>query len=168
MLHMRVNPNSRLARKAAAWTTSGRLNSVTTQCDGTLPKAWQAALIANLARTTNGWLNWSCTSQAPGAAVYSVALRTWQAANEFGSERWARSFSLLDLRSSSSASLSLALGEHQGRGQIPEQRPLMRGTTSKYAAFTTVTHGSDPRRSLVYSEAGWTEKRTGPTASRNH
>ena len=42
---------------AAACMASGSLNSVTTQCDGTLPLAWQAAEISSLARTTSGCSN---------------------------------------------------------------------------------------------------------------
>ena len=57
MLHIRVKPNSCEARSAAARMAWVSLNSVTTQCDGTLPCAWQALAISNLARTTKGWLN---------------------------------------------------------------------------------------------------------------
>ncbi len=34
------------------------LNSVTTQCEGTLPWAWQAEAISSLARSTSGCMNW--------------------------------------------------------------------------------------------------------------
>ena len=54
MLHMRVKPNSREARSAALFIAAVSLNSVTTQCDGTLPEAWQAEAISSLARITSG------------------------------------------------------------------------------------------------------------------
>ena len=50
-------PSSWAARVAAARKASESVNSVTTQWDGTLPWAWQAAAISSLARTTSGWVN---------------------------------------------------------------------------------------------------------------
>lgn len=42
---------------AASRSAAGSLNSVTTLCEGTLARAWQAAAISSLARTTSGWSN---------------------------------------------------------------------------------------------------------------
>ena len=53
-----------MGRRTAAWKAAASLNSVTTQCEGTLPWAWQALAISSLARTTNGWVNWPCTPMA--------------------------------------------------------------------------------------------------------
>src|SRR5664280_2311457 len=58
MLHIRVKPNSRAARRAARAATAVSVNSVTTLCDGTFANAWQAAAISSLARTTSGCANW--------------------------------------------------------------------------------------------------------------
>jgi hypothetical protein len=59
--HARVAeaPAAQARRRPAAPAVC--LNSVTTQCDGTLPSAWQAAAISSLARTTSGWSNCPCT-----------------------------------------------------------------------------------------------------------
>ena len=46
---------------------------------------------------------------APAAAVYGVALRTWAAASETTTARWARASSPIDLSTATSASVSLAL-----------------------------------------------------------
>ena len=51
---------------AASISARGCLNSVTTQCDGVLPWAWQAAAISSLARTTSGCSNWPLTPIADG------------------------------------------------------------------------------------------------------
>ena len=55
--HARVAEFAAAAR-AAARIASTSLNSVTTQCEGTLPWAWQAEAISSLARTTSGCVNW--------------------------------------------------------------------------------------------------------------
>ena len=48
-------------------------------------------------------------ANAPAAAVYGVALRTWVAASETTSTRWARAGAPIDLSTATSASVSLAL-----------------------------------------------------------
>ncbi len=48
-------------------------------------------------------------ANAPAAAVYGVALRTWVAASETTSARWARAGAPIDLSTATSASVSLAL-----------------------------------------------------------
>ena len=49
------------------------------------------------------------STDAPGAAVYGVALRSWVAASETSTTRWARASAPIDLSSATSASVSLAL-----------------------------------------------------------
>ena len=49
------------------------------------------------------------STDAPGAAVYGVALRSWVAASETSTTRWARVGAPIDLSSATSASVSLAL-----------------------------------------------------------
>ena len=48
-------------------------------------------------------------ANAPAAAVYGVALRTWAAASETASTRWARAGAPINLSTATSASVSLAL-----------------------------------------------------------
>ena len=49
------------------------------------------------------------STDAPGAAVYGVALRSWVAASETSTTRWVRASAPIDLSSATSASVSLAL-----------------------------------------------------------
>jgi hypothetical protein len=55
-------PHAGVTQLSAAFWAAMRmasvfLNSVTTQCEGTLPWAWQALAISSLARSTSGWVN---------------------------------------------------------------------------------------------------------------
>ena len=49
------------------------------------------------------------STDAPGAAVYGVALRSWVAASETSTTRWVRASAPIDLSSATSASVSLTL-----------------------------------------------------------
>ena len=49
------------------------------------------------------------STDAPGAAVYGVALRSWVAASETSTTRWVRTSAPIDLSSATSANVSLAL-----------------------------------------------------------
>jgi len=49
------------------------------------------------------------SADAPGAAVYGVALRSWVAASETSTTRWVRTSAPIDLSSATSANVSLAL-----------------------------------------------------------
>ena len=49
------------------------------------------------------------STDAPGAAVYGIALRSWVAASETSTTRWVRASAPIDLSSATSASVSLAL-----------------------------------------------------------
>ena len=49
------------------------------------------------------------STDAPGAAIYGVALRSWVAASETSTTRWVRASAPIDLSSATSAGVSLAL-----------------------------------------------------------
>jgi hypothetical protein len=66
------------------------------------------------------------------------------------------------LRCPNFPSFGLALSEHQGGSKIPQQRPLMRGTTAKNAAFMTVTHG------VILDSLRWIQKLVGKDEKEPH
>ena len=76
---------------------------------GTVAVADVSAQIAAHGGSTTINLPSGASTDAPGAAVYGVALRSWVAASETSTTRWVRAGAPIDLSSATSASVSLAL-----------------------------------------------------------
>ena len=76
---------------------------------GTVAVVDVSAQIASHGGSTTISVPSGTSADAPGAAVYGVALRTWVAASETSTTRWARAGAPIDLSSATSASVSLAL-----------------------------------------------------------
>jgi len=76
---------------------------------GTAVVADVSSLIASHGGSTTISVPSGSSSGAPAAAVYGVALRTWVAASETATTRWARTASPIDLSTATTASVTLVL-----------------------------------------------------------